>query len=110
MIAFIYRAKRFTGTDKDSEVVLLKAVIWGCLSLSMNCSLEWRRLSLVQFSPTGPSAFQAVPRGWCGWLHWAGSHLGAVGAEGSLGTDCAAFVMAVENLTLQNKPLWSLTV
>lgn len=108
MIAFTYRAKRYAGTDKDSVVVLQKAESDTASHLGLPLllhSLEWLRLSLVRFGPTvPPKLFPGMV-----WMAvWAGSHLGAVGAEGSLGPDHAAFVMAMENLTLQSKPLWSL--
>lgn len=100
VIAFTYRAKRYAGTDEGSEVVLEKSGSASHLGLPLllHEPLEWLRLSLVWFSPT---VLPKLSPGVVWMATWAGSHLSNVGAEGSLGTDHAAFVMAVENLTLR---------
>lgn len=110
MTAFICRAERYAGTDKDSEVVLQKAGSDTESHLGLPLLLHELLSGIAQI--VSVPQLSVIPKLFPGmvWMAvWAGSNPSAVGAEGSLGTDRTAFVMAVQNFTLQNKPLWNLT-
>lgn len=73
MIAFIYRAKRYTGTDKDSEVVLQKAGSDTTSHLRLSLLLNELSSGMAQIvtgaiQSHSSQCFPSCSQVWCGWL------------------------------------------